>query len=66
MSINHVKHPIIGDGCRAVHVMPTKQKYKPSEMDDLCSMCGKMEAAIFQIDGNFCLGCWQQRTEPML
>lgn len=29
-----------------------------------CIACRKTEAAIFQIDGDFCLDCWQERTEP--
>ena len=28
-----------------------------------CEMCGQ-EASIFQEEGNFCLDCWQERTEP--
>jgi hypothetical protein len=28
-----------------------------------CDLCGQ-EAAIFQEEGNFCLQCWQERTEP--
>jgi hypothetical protein len=28
-----------------------------------CDVCG-YEALIFQEDGNFCLDCWQKRTEP--
>ncbi|HJS82353.1 MAG TPA: hypothetical protein VJ742_05900 [Nitrososphaera sp.] len=28
-----------------------------------CDMCG-LEASIFQEEGNFCLDCWQERTEP--
>ena len=29
----------------------------------LCDACHK-EALIFQDEGNFCLNCWQDRTEP--
>jgi hypothetical protein len=28
-----------------------------------CDACNK-EALIFQEEGNFCLNCWQDRTEP--
>jgi hypothetical protein len=28
-----------------------------------CDIC-KQEAFIFQVEGNFCLDCWQDRTEP--
>jgi hypothetical protein len=28
-----------------------------------CDLCGH-EAFIFQEEGNFCLNCWQDRTEP--
>jgi len=28
-----------------------------------CDTCGQ-EALIFQVVGNFCLKCWQDRTEP--
>lgn len=31
----------------------------------LCDVCGK-EAFIFQDEGNFCLNCWQERTEPYI
>ena len=28
-----------------------------------CDLCNQ-EALIFQIYGNFCLRCWQNKTEP--
>jgi hypothetical protein len=28
-----------------------------------CDVCGK-EALVFQDEGNFCLNCWEDRTEP--
>jgi hypothetical protein len=28
-----------------------------------CDICGQ-EAFVFQEEGNFCLDCWQERTEP--
>ena len=28
-----------------------------------CDICNQ-EAFIFQEEGNFCLNCWQDRTEP--
>lgn len=44
-------------------------EYKPiqirEELEVLCDMCGE-EAFIFQEEGNFCLYCWQQRTEPQV
>lgn len=30
-----------------------------------CDICSK-EAFIFQEEGNFCLNCWQERTEPRI
>jgi hypothetical protein len=30
-----------------------------------CDVCGE-EAFIFQEEGNFCLSCWQDRTEPRI
>jgi hypothetical protein len=30
-----------------------------------CAACREREAAIFHIDGDFCLECWQKRTEPL-
>ena len=30
-----------------------------------CDACGR-EAFIFQEEGNFCLRCWQERTEPLI
>jgi hypothetical protein len=29
----------------------------------ICDVCSQ-EAFIFQDEGNFCLNCWQDRTEP--
>jgi hypothetical protein len=29
----------------------------------ICDICNQ-EAFIFQEEGNFCLNCWQDRTEP--
>lgn len=31
----------------------------------LCDVCNE-EAFIFQEEGNFCLNCWQERTEPQI
>jgi len=31
----------------------------------ICDICGQ-EASIFQEEGNFCLDCWQVRTEPKI
>ena len=28
-----------------------------------CDTCDQ-EAFIFQVEGNFCLNCWQEKTEP--
>jgi hypothetical protein len=28
-----------------------------------CDTCDQ-EALIFQVEGNFCLNCWQKRTHP--
>jgi hypothetical protein len=33
------------------------------ELKIYCDVCGE-EAFIFQEEGNFCLNCWQERTEP--
>jgi hypothetical protein len=30
-----------------------------------CDVCNN-EAFIFQDEGNFCLDCWQDRTEPYI
>ena len=35
----------------------------PREQRILCDVCNQ-EAFIFQDEGNFCLNCWQDRTEP--
>ena len=32
------------------------------ELKIWCDVCGE-EAFIFQEEGNFCLNCWQERTE---
>ncbi len=31
----------------------------------VCDVCNQ-EASIFQAEGNFCLNCWQDRTEPSI
>jgi hypothetical protein len=31
----------------------------------ICDVCDQ-EAFIFQDEGNFCLNCWQDRTEPRI
>jgi hypothetical protein len=35
----------------------------PGEDRINCDLCNQ-EALIFQIYGNFCLRCWQNKTEP--
>lgn len=35
----------------------------PEDAAITCDVCG-YEASIFQVEGNFCLDCWQERTEP--
>jgi hypothetical protein len=30
-----------------------------------CDICGK-EAVIFQVEGNYCVDCWQEITEPVI
>ena len=35
----------------------------PTENKINCDICDQ-EAFIFQEEGNFCLSCWQNRTEP--
>lgn len=35
----------------------------PEQTVVTCDACGK-EAFVFQDEGNFCLDCWQDRTEP--
>jgi hypothetical protein len=37
----------------------------PEDVTVTCDMCGQ-EAFIFQEEGNFCLNCWQERTEPRI
>jgi hypothetical protein len=37
----------------------------PEDVVITCDMCGK-EAFIFQEEGNFCLDCWQEITEPVI
>jgi hypothetical protein len=34
-----------------------------TETKIMCDACDQ-EASIFQAEGNFCLDCWQNRTEP--
>jgi len=35
-----------------------------AETTIICDACGRQEALIFQYEGNFCLNCWQTKTEP--
>jgi hypothetical protein len=35
-----------------------------TEVRIMCDVCNNQEALIFQDEGNFCLNCWQDRTEP--
>ena len=37
--------------------------HSPEKISIICDVC-KDEAFIFQDEGNFCLECWQRRTEP--
>jgi hypothetical protein len=37
----------------------------PTEIRIICDVCNQ-EAVIFQDEGNFCLDCWQDRTEPRI
>ena len=36
-----------------------------TEVRILCDVCNQ-EAFIFQGEGDFCLKCWQDRTEPRI
>ena len=29
-----------------------------------CDICGDKYADIFQVEGNYCLDCWQKQTSP--
>jgi cytochrome c5 len=31
-----------------------------------CGVCGKRNAEIFQITGDYCLECWQESTSPRI
>lgn len=35
-------------------------------MLDLCCKCEIRQSLIFQCVGNYCLECWQERTEPQV
>ena len=37
-----------------------------TEKTNKCCNCNKAEAEIFQVDGEFCLSCWQEKTEPII
>ena len=30
----------------------------------MCDICGDKHAYIFQVEGNYCLDCWQKQTSP--
>lgn len=44
---------------------PFKEKEKKTIIAEIvhCETC-RNEAFIFQTEGNYCLICWQERTEP--
>ena len=35
-----------------------------AEVRIICDICNNHDALIFQEEGNFCLNCWQDKTEP--
>jgi hypothetical protein len=41
------------------------QNLPEEKMIITCDTCSN-EALIFQEEGNFCLECWQERTEPCI
>jgi hypothetical protein len=47
------------DICFGLEYIPIIQE----ELKVSCDVCDE-EAFIFQEEGNFCLNCWQERTEP--
>ncbi len=32
----------------------------------MCDVCNEKSADIFQVEGEYCLECWQKRTYPNL
>jgi len=38
---------------------------EPEQKSVNCDVCDE-EALIFQEEGNYCLNCWQERTEPYI
>ena len=34
--------------------------------DPICNICNDKSADIFQVDGEYCLECWQKQTYPNL
>jgi hypothetical protein len=42
---------------------PDNDKDKDGNIS-LCESCDNEPADIFQVEGNYCLDCWQKRTYP--
>jgi hypothetical protein len=36
----------------------------PIQIITRCAVCGDKEATIFQLEGDYCLDCWQKKTHP--
>jgi hypothetical protein len=39
-------------------------KIKPNQFLIGCEVCHEKEAVIFHMEGDFCIECWQEKTEP--
>ncbi len=44
----------------------TNNDRKKNEKISSCDSCDDKPAEIFQVEGDYCLDCWQERTYPNL
>jgi hypothetical protein len=44
----------------------TNNDRKKNEKISSCDTCDDKPAEIFQVEGDYCLDCWQERTYPNL
>ncbi len=57
---------------RSVNVMISPSSCTTCENEDsdisgsICNVCNDKSADIFQVEGEYCLDCWQRRTYPNL
>ena len=44
----------------------SNKKSSKNDKSSFCNSCGIKYAEIYQDEGNYCIGCWQEQTHPNL